>query len=704
MYSVSAEYIEQLKSPVHRYRITGTIGQRSFGDGNILQGSLSITNQASSGDDLVVGSVYIGCLRMTLLDIPVTEKMQISIYEGLKVGDTYEDVPIGVYTVDEATQTDYGIDIVAYDNMSKFDKKFAFNTVTGKPYELLTMLCTNCGVPLGMTQEEVQALTNGNQTLVLMTESDVDTYRDVLFWLAQTCASFATVNRNGSLILRGYTQTADDTVTDYNRFSGCRFSKFETRYSGLSCVDIATKQTKYYAMPDDRYLTYNLGSNPFLQQADKDTLRRNVLLGLQGIKYVPFDATVHAGAVYDLGDVIEFSGGIADDTKLSCVTGFEYSYKNGVRLSGVGKDPAKVNASSKVDKNLAGIMNSIEAEKMQYYMFTNAHDVTVADASTETIIDIRFVVLKTATVIFHAEIKLEAETTNTGINYTDALATVSYIINENEELYHPQETWVDGKHILHLLYYMSIPDAEMRHFQARLNMAGGNVTINAGDIHASIYGQGLAATEEWNGNLDFETSVAGIPMQDVTVASFGGDFSIVAHTPYLETFSDAVGGVQMQEITLGGITDTLTAFLTHRGQINATDALPIYDPTEVDIVDDAFVIIGTAPQSLTRVLIDVDYPVASIRDVQMTLTNCTFRFRGDSGDNWKVWNSNVQEWRDGVTGMVANDVVALTPAQWLALVDNGYLEAEIIMTDANSTVEEFSLEYTEEVTENEGTD
>ena len=704
MYTVSAEYLEQLKSPSHSYRITGTIGQTQFSDRDILQGSLTITNQISSGDDFIVGSVYVGCLRMTLLDIPVTDKMQITISEGLKVGSAFEDIPLGVFTVNEAVRTEYGTDIVAYDNMTKLDKKFGFNTVTGKPYELLNMVCTNCGLVLGMSQGEVQSLTNGNQTLVLMTESDVETYRDVLFWLAQSCASFATMDRQGRLVLRSYKQTADDTVTNYHRYTGCRFSNFETRYSGLSCVDMATQQTKYYATPDDRYLTYNLGSNPFLQQADRDTLRRNVLDGIQNVKYVPFEAVVHAGMVYDLGDVIEFSGGIADDTKLSCVTSFEYTYKQGIKLQGVGKDPAQVNAKSKVDKNLAGIMNSIEAEKMQYYMFTNAREIVIGDGETGVIVDIRFVVLKTATVIFHAEVKLTAETTNTGINYTDALATVSYIINENEEVYHPQETWVDGKHILHLLYYMNIPDAEMRHFQARLNMAGGNVTIGAGDIHASIYGQGLAATEDWDGNLDFETEVAGIPMQDVTVASFGGDFSVVAHTPYLETFTDTVGGVQMEEITLGSITDTLTAFLTHRGIINATDELPTYDMLEVGIVDDVFVITGTAPQSLTKVLIDVDYPVASIRDVQMTLTNCTFRFRGDAFDNWKVWNSNVQEWRDGVTGMVANDVIALTPAQWLLLVDNGYLEAEIIMTDANSTVEEFSLEYTEEVTEDEGTD
>lgn len=699
MYAVSAEYLEQLKSPVHRYRITGMIGQTEFSDRDILQGSLSVTNQASSGDDLIVGSVYIGCLRMTLLDIPVTDKMQITISEGLNVNGTFEDVPIGVFTVDEATRTEYGTDIVAYDNMTKFDKNFGYDTFTGKPYEILSMLCRDCSVTLGMTQADVQALTNGTQTLVLMTESDIKTYRDCLFWLAQSCASFATIDRQGRLVLRRYKATADDTVTNYHRFTGCRFSNFETRYSGLSCVDMATQKTKYYAMPDDRYLTYNLGSNPFLQQADKDVLRRNVLLGLQNIQYVPFEASVHAGAVYDLGDVICFSGGIADGTKLSCITNFEYTYKQTVKLAGVGKDPAQVNADSKTDKNLQGLMNSIEAEKMQYYMFTNPHEVVVADGDTENIIDIRFVVLKAATVIFHAEVKLTAETTNTGINYSDAVATVSYVINGNEEVYHPQETWVDGKHLLHLLYYMDIPEAEMRHFQARLNMSGGSVTIGATDIHASIYGQGLAATEEWTGNLDFEDAVAGVPMQDVTVATFGGDFTAVIHTPYMETFSDSVEAVRMDEITIGGINGTPAIFMTHRGQINATDALPEYDFAEVSIVDDTFVITGTAPQSLTRVLINVDYDVSTIRDVQMDLTNCTFRFRGDVADNWKVYNSVAGEWRDGSVGMNANDVLALTPTQWLLLVNAGYLEAEIIMTDANSTVTEFSLEYTEEVTE-----
>ena len=91
-------------------------------------------------------------------------------------------------------------------------------------------------------------------------------------------------------MFRAYGDTVVDTIDSKHRFTGASFSDFETRYTGLSCVNIGDKTTSYYGMEVDDALTYNLGSNPFLQYGvddAKEEMRRAILHSLQNICYVP---------------------------------------------------------------------------------------------------------------------------------------------------------------------------------------------------------------------------------------------------------------------------------------------------------------------------------------------------------------------------------------------------------------------------------
>lgn len=708
MYPVSNEYINQLKQPYVSRTLRGTIGQVEFTEDDIVGGSFTISNQCSESGEVKLGSVYTAALNATfksgLIERGSWKGLTITVEEGMYIeGVGVEYIPLGLFTVDEATHAQDGVQVVAYDAMTKFDKTFTTDATYGTPYQLLTLAARTCGVNFGMTQAEVEALPNGSTLIYLYTDNDIETWRDFLFWVAQTLCSFATIDREGDFVLRGYGNTSIETIAASERFSDASFSDYVTAYSGVAYTRKSDSKYIYYGEEEDNKLTYNLGDNPFLQTgtpAYLETICRNILAKLADIQYVPFTVKKLAGPVYDLGDIFVFSGGRAAVDKQSCLMYYDYSFRDGYTMEGFGSDPATAKARSKVDKQLQGIMNNTQSDTMRYYLFTNADEILIQDGSTRSIADIRFASMKATTVLFHAEVLLTVDTTVSGITYDDAIGRVSYIYNESEDMnFHPTETWLDGKHILNLFYFVNIDSQQLNHLVVNLNMDGGTVVIPQGGIKAGVYGQGLAATEEWDGTLHFEDTIVGIAMQEITVAAFDSEAMVAEHMPHIETLTDMVPAITMEPTVVASMNDYLTAYLTHRGVVNAVDELPEYDPTEVDIVDDTFVIIGTAPQSLTRVLIDVDYPVASVRDVQMDLTNCTFRFRGNVADNWKVYSSTAGEWRDGAVGMNANDVIALTPAQWLLLADTGYLEAEIIMTDANSTVTEFSLEYTEEVTE-----
>lgn len=142
MYQVSEAYREAMHRKVQTFRLTGTAGNKAFTDANILKGSFSITNQCSGSDAVEIGQVYIGELNATFMDMGISryqwQALEISPSLGLKLADSsYEDIPLGIFTVAEAEWTASGIVVKAYDNMARFDKNYGGGNAKGKPYVLL---------------------------------------------------------------------------------------------------------------------------------------------------------------------------------------------------------------------------------------------------------------------------------------------------------------------------------------------------------------------------------------------------------------------------------------------------------------------------------------------------------------------------------------------------------------------------------------
>lgn len=528
MYQVSEEYLKQTKRKVQTFRLAGTVNKIAFTNHDILSGSFTITNQCSEQNDVKIGSVYIGELKCTFkpeLPVPDWTNAQIVASEGLLIGGTaWEDVPLGVYTVSEANDTEYGVDITAYDNMARFNRSCTVDITIGTPYELLTLACTTCEVELGMTQADVDALPNGTESLSLYTENDIETWQDFVFWVAQATGTIATMDREGKLVLRSYTQNVVDTLTNHERFTGSKFSKFETRYSGLSCVNMENDTTSYYGSDPDNYLTYNLGSNPFLQygvDSYKEQIRRAVLDALLKIDYVPFETSCLCGAMYDLGDIIRCTDGIAPG-KLGCVMMYDYTFNGGYKITGFGSDPALATAKSKTDKNLEGLRNNVSTNEILFFNYENASAIQIDDGESKAIIDIRFTSSVSIGVLFQAEILLEATATE-----ADVIGTIEYTLNDVTIIgYNPTETWKNGKHILSLMYMLMIEENSINRWMVKLNIAGGSIAI--AQVRAVIYGQGLVGTIEWDGFITLEEKLTQIALKDAIEVSKALTCTVIA--------------------------------------------------------------------------------------------------------------------------------------------------------------------------------
>ena len=155
MYSVSDAYKTKLHSSVHTTTLSGTIGSTSFTDADVLD--LTITNQCSDTNEVSLGSVYTGELKMTLrYNFPISrtswKNSTVTLSEGLKINSSITElVPLGVFIISECTFSLTGIDITAYDAMIKFDKAYS-GIINGTPYSILSKACNKCGVVLKNTE------------------------------------------------------------------------------------------------------------------------------------------------------------------------------------------------------------------------------------------------------------------------------------------------------------------------------------------------------------------------------------------------------------------------------------------------------------------------------------------------------------------------------------------------------------------------
>lgn len=567
MYKVSEKYKEAMKRPVQRHAMKGRIGTHPFTDKNILEGSFSITNQCCGNDNVEIGQVYIGELNATFLNISLEryqwKGQEIVPYFGLHLSDgTYEYVPLGVYTVDTAEWTASGVVVKAYDHMALLDKSCNKVITEVTPYECAMRIEKETGVVFGNTKEEFESFANGTIMISETTTNDVETWRDLVSWLAQTMACFATADRDGKIVFRPYTDEVTDTIDAEHRFSGASFSDFVTRYTGLSVVNMADGMTNYYGVEPDDALTMNLGSNPFLQYGVEDTkeqMRRSILDAIQKINYVPFKADCIGNPAYDLGDVLVFCDGLADGSQKYCITKYTFQYHGKYQMTGVGQDPALSNARSKTDKNIIGLISNTDENTLVHYQFSNTRVIDIADGKRETIASVKFATAtKDSEVSFWAELLLETSRLSQTIGETVSpmTATISYMLNGTMIDYHPVETYmVEGKHMLPLHYYIgSVKANTIYDLVIMLEMQGGDGYFDTNCVNVLLTGMGLAGTGQWDGTITAEEEFAGI--------NFDGILGIIeeevqvnpkAPTPvgFTDRFSFSFASI------LGGMTDSV---------------------------------------------------------------------------------------------------------------------------------------------------
>ena len=563
MYPVSDAFLLAVKQNTRKYywtgRITTTAGTvYEFDQEDMVKGSGYITSQCCGSTEIELGTVYAAEMGISLfseINRYTLEDAIVELFYHLQLADgSYEEVPMGIFEVSEANRKAKCLEIKAYDYMVRFERAFSALESIGNAYDFMVLCSNACKVELAQDRETIEAMPNGSENLSIYSDNDIETYRDVLFYVGQVLGGFFVINRAGKLELRKYENEPVLLVERKHRFSSS-FSDFITRYTAVSSTNLRTQIAEYYALDPDDGLTMNLGVNPLLQFGLDETRRQlceNILADLSVVNYVPFDSDTIGNPALDVGDILSFSGGQADATKYACITSNSIKIGGRQTIKCVGKNPKLSQAKSKNDKNISGLLAQIEAGKIGIHTFTNASAFTVANVDTK-IISIEFATTEAKHAQFFGQVIVDitAEQVSRSATATGDVVILSVDVNgiddeESEEesriigtteeqtvtvslpiswtedghadviftfefnnqmipVHYPQEHWCSGRHTI-LLYYPieNVVPNYTNTFNVYMRCSGGTALVDTGFCIASISGQSMGASAAWDGTIEIE--------------------------------------------------------------------------------------------------------------------------------------------------------------------------------------------------------
>jgi hypothetical protein len=130
-----------------------------------------------------------------------------------------------------------------------------------------------------------------------------------------------------------------------------------------------------------------------------------------------------------------------------------------------------------------------------------------------------------------------------------SVVEVRYLLDNEVVSRYPIETWIEGKHILSLMYPITTDEGNFYNWAVQLRSDGGAVEIKQGDAIGIIKGQGLVSSDVWNGYIDIA--------EEYTIMSTLDDADLLTYTetsvsaatqiPEASSISDSFGLLSTDE-------------------------------------------------------------------------------------------------------------------------------------------------------------
>lgn len=529
MYNVSEEYKYASLRPSRESKVEGFIElsdgiKITFNSNDILNGSLSIDNAAVDEQELNLGTVYAGKMQATIrlsIDRYQLYNKKIGLSYFLKVNDTWEEVPLGVYYISEAQRNGKYVTITSYDSMLNFDKEFS-DITNGKPSTLISKCCKKCNVEMEQTEEEIDAISpfeiveeegeEVNQVLQygLPSDNSITTYRGLLSELATILGGFFVIGRNGKLKLMKFGEDSGVIINDTIRKSA-EIYDYQCEYSGVKSI---LNGEEYIAGNSDK-IVLNIGDLGLLKNGLIETKKKTVDFiyeQIKDIKYTPGSISWIGDPSIDLGDIITIDGYDADpDGTKMCITSYNWNFHGNHKIQAVGKNIKIVDSKKQTTNQIKNIAENVKQESIQKFLtFYNSEAFEIGQTPYR-IARILVPVSEKTTVLATGQIILNVTTPGT--------VKIKYKINDEEQLFSPQQIMpIDGYYILSVLYVLKdITEETQNIFEVYIESEDGTANVDVENCIINLSGSGIVDAKKWDGTLSFNEGITAIYLGTVNM-------------------------------------------------------------------------------------------------------------------------------------------------------------------------------------------
>ena len=566
MYSISEAYRTKMFDNVQTHKLSGTIHQDyAFTDADVI--GVSYTNQCSD-KKVALGSVNIGVLKLTFLKDILNRgdyyDKKIVISDSLLTGydenedPVWEAVPLGEFYVGDAVHTGPDmVDITAYDCLSKLDKTLELQQTSGYLYDFCTAIARATGTTFGMTQEEVEALPNSTVIIGPYPDNDMSTYRDLLSKLAVMIGGFAYADRDGTWKLKSFNHSSVLSIPKNRRFSGSKFSDYQTRFDGVSYEDVKTTgETKYIGDPNG--FVMELGNNPFLQYGTGSFVTERVteiFSKVQQMRYTPFEVTLlPAFIALDLGDVLSFVGDYTAATTSGALMKMTWTYNKSLKVQCFGSNPNLRNGQSSTDHALKGASAANREGRVATFSAKNIQSFEI-DSTKERILSCYFSTSSTQPMLTLTEVKFDLDSPGT--------VEVYYVLDEEEVLYVPTETYSEaGLHTLSLMYPVQVDEINVRHKFEVYMKTSSSLSIDTEDARLYVQGTGFDLTAGFDGLIEAVDEFTDISFGYMEPIEFTETVVIDVNVPNTKIqVSDNVGEYSFSALEAVSLTETVSLYM-----------------------------------------------------------------------------------------------------------------------------------------------
>lgn len=390
---------------------------------------------------------------------------------------------------------------------------------------------------------------------------------DVIKQLCQINGVFGKMGRDGTFQYLTPNNAGSETLeycrsADYQEYTVQKITRVTVRYGDVWATYLGDIGKNEYVVQNNMFMA-NMSDETLFSAA------RSIFSNIQNFVYTPFNAEINGLPYLECLDTVTMPILNVEtdewETKTFTVisrttTGME-AMKDSVSAS--GDETVHLFVSDlgidldQLEKVVEQIQEDLDNLKFRYYLITNNADINIHDGDITKVIDLRFSATGAVTTIFQAEILCDIDTTVDGITYGDTKVKAIYEINEVELAdYYPTQTWDDGDHIFHLYKNITIAkDNLMMHLEVYLQADGGDVYIANGHLRASLYGQNLVASDEWDGILELEEQISPITLNEIAMVTAADSIETDTQIPETSQPTDTASIISFYEISMANALD-----------------------------------------------------------------------------------------------------------------------------------------------------